>query len=67
MKKIYISPKLVIQLVQTENIIALSTIDDKKADPNEEVLVKEEFEGGNGYRTTTVEWEKWDDQEEQQQ
>ena len=65
MKKTYISPKLVIQLVQTENIIALSTMGDQKADPNEEVLVKEEFEGeGNGYRTTTVEWENWEDQEE---
>ena len=65
MKKTYISPELVIQLVHTENIIALSTIDDKNADPNEAVLVKEEFEGDKGYRTTTVEWENWEDQKEQ--
>ena len=67
MKKTYISPELVIQLVHTESIIALSKFDDP-ADKDGEVLVKEEFEGegGNGYRTTTVEWENWEDQEEQQ-
>ena len=66
-KKTYISPELVIQLVHTESIIALSKFDDP-ANKDAEVLVKEEFEGeGNGYRTTTVEWENWEDQEEQQQ
>ena len=64
MKKTYISPELVIQLVHTEKIIALSTTNEK-ADPNKEVQVKEEFEGDKGYRTTTVEWENWEDQKEQ--
>ncbi|MBR4243705.1 MAG: hypothetical protein IKR98_07460 [Bacteroidaceae bacterium] len=64
MKKTYISPELVIKLVHTENIIALSTMGEQKADDSD-ALVKEEFEGDNGYRTTTVEWENWEDQEEQ--
>ena len=64
MKKTYISPELVIQLVHTESIIALSKFEDTAS--NDDALVKEEFEGeGNGYRTTTVEWENWEDQEEQ--
>ena len=66
MKKTYISPELSLQLVHTENIIALSTMGDQTADSSD-ALVKEEFEGeGNGYRTTTVQWENWEDQEEQQ-
>lgn len=67
MKKTYISPELIIQLVHTEKIIALSKTENE-ADPNKDALVKDEFEGegGNGYRTTTVEWENWEDQEEQQ-
>ena len=63
-KKTYISPELVIKLVHTENIIALSMQEGKVADDSD-ALVKEEFEGDNGYRTTTVEWENWEDQEEQ--
>ena len=52
-KKTYISPELVIKLVHTENIIALSMQEGKVADDSD-ALVKEEFEGDNGYRTTTV-------------
>ncbi|MCR5820709.1 MAG: hypothetical protein K6F94_07195 [Bacteroidaceae bacterium] len=65
MKKTYISPELVMQLVQTENIIALSTMGDQKADSSP-ALVKDEFEEGEqatGYSTTTVQWESWEDQE----
>lgn len=62
-KKTYISPELSLQLVHTENIIALSTMGDQKADSSD-ALVKEEFEGEDkGYRTTTVEWENWEEQE----
>jgi len=66
MKKTYISPELSLQLVHTENIIALSTMGEQTADSSD-ALVKEEFEEeqSSGYRTTTVQWENWEDQEEQ--
>ncbi len=56
MKKEYVNPSFVHELVEETAMIALS-LTETAADPNSEVLVKGEE---NNYRTTTVDWEDWD-------
>ena len=68
MKKDYISPEVNITYVEAYNMIAAS-VTQIEGDADIE-LGEGEAPGeadAKGYRTTTVEWEKWDDQEEQQQ
>jgi len=68
MKKDYISPEVNITYVEAYNMIAASVtvegdagiVRGDDADAPGEADAK-------GYRTTTVEWENWEDQEEQQQ
>lgn len=52
MKKIYVMPALQVNEAQVNNMMAVSLIN-SQADPNAEVLTKEEGMG----------WEIWDDEE----
>ena len=68
MKKDYISPEVNITYVEAYNMIAASVTQiegDSGIEMGEEETPTEA--DAKGYRTTSVEWEKWDDQEEQQQ
>ena len=70
MKKDYISPEVNITYVEAYNMIAASVTQIGGNVPDDFELGEGEAPGeadAKGYRTTTVEWEKWDDQEEQQQ
>ena len=69
MKKDYISPEVNITYVEAYNMIAAS-VTEVGGDVTDLELGEGEAPGeadAKGYRTTTVEWEKWKDQEEQQQ
>ena len=50
MKKEYIVPSLQVNIAQVANMVAVSLIDNGKADPNAEVLVKSDDS-----------WNIWDD------
>ena len=67
MKKDYISPEVNITYVEAYNMIAASVTN--VGGDAEIGLGTDEAPGeadAKGYRTTTVEWENWEDQEEQQ-
>ena len=56
MKKKYIHPAIYMQLVQTESLIALS-FQDGEADPEGEVLVKEEKTGDDVWASPKNVWD----------
>ncbi len=69
MKKNYISPEVNFTYVEAQKMIAASVtavegVDDIEIGGDAPDDIEAD---AKGYRTTTVEWEKWDDQEEQQQ
>ena len=67
MKKDYISPEVNITYVEAYNMIAASVTNvegDADIHMGEEETPTEA--DAKAYRTTTVEWENWEDQEEQQ-
>ena len=68
MKKDYISPEVNVTYVEALSMIAASVTE---VGGNSDIEMGEgeapDEADAKGYRTTTVEWEKWDDQEEQQQ
>ena len=56
MKKEYVNPSFVHELVEETAMIALS-LTNEAADPESDVLVKGQ---NNDPHTTTVEWDDWD-------
>ena len=68
MKKDYISPEVNVTYVEALSMIAASVtnvVGDSGIEMGEGDAPDES--DAKGYRTTTVEWENWEDQEEQQQ
>ena len=63
MKKIYYKPEMLVEIIELQQMIALSKNDSVSADPSKEVLSREDFDLDAESRRKDI----WEDEEEEEE